>query len=107
MTRNTLIPIDKYAHAGYALLSFTGLYWFVKLLVLLGVSSIEEFCLSIPRFTSMTFSVVIPVITLLLGAISYLRHPNEKRKLAYQSLMALSIVSILLFLFGIIDGAVS
>ena len=105
MTDYRLVPIDKYAHAGYLLIFFPGLYWLGQLLTFIGVDKIADFSASFPRFATYMLTVVVPVTTLLLGAISYIRHPRENRKLAYQSLIALSIVCILLFVLIAIDGS--
>lgn len=106
MARRTFVPIDKYAHAGYVLLLFPALYWAARLLTILGVEQIGDFCDSFPSFAKVVLTVIVPMLTLLLGALSYIRHPREDRKLAYQSLIALSAVLIILFVLQAIDGTV-
>jgi hypothetical protein len=97
--------IDIFAHVGYFLLMLPALYWLGALLYFFGVKQIVGWYDTIPHFALLMIIVFIPTLTLLLGGFAYLRNPKEKRKLAYQSLMTLSVICLLLFLILMIDGS--
>lgn len=88
------------------MLLFPALYWLGRLVSLIGFDFVTDWCSTFPDVAKILITVVIPILTLSLGLLSYVRHPNERRKLAYQSLIALSALCLLLFIINIIDGTV-
>lgn len=98
------MPTNRFVYAGYTIVGLPTLYWLSWLFAFIGVEFFLETFQSIPRTALLIITVILPVLGFIIGAVTYLMHPMEKRKLAYQSLIAVSIMYILLIIIQLIDG---
>lgn len=98
------MPTNRFVYAGYIIIGLPTLYWLSWLFALIGVEFFLEAFQSIPRIALLIIAVILPALGFIIGAVTYLVHPKEKRKLAYQSLIAVSMVYILLIIIQLIDG---
>lgn len=101
------MPTNRVVYVGYIILILPTIFWFFHFLNFLGIKFFLQWVLSLPQIATLIIVVVCPIISFIFGSLAYLAHPQEKRKLAYQALIVISIFYILTVIVHMMDGSIS
>jgi len=100
------MPTNRIVYIGYFVLLIPTVYWASHFLHFVGIHFFLRIILLLPYPVLLGVVVVCPIASFIFGSISYLEHPEEKRKLAYQALIVVSIFYILTLIVHLMDGAI-